>query len=61
MDRTWLVAFAGLRSAGLPSDRVGRSVPSKSHARRRGLLGLLAVLLLLFAGIAIGWAIGTVL
>ncbi|MFT4889136.1 MAG: hypothetical protein ACI9YT_000045 [Halobacteriales archaeon] len=61
MDRAWLAAFAGLLSAGMPPDRVGRSVPSKSHARRQWFLRLLAVLLLLSSGIAIGWAIGTVL
>lgn len=61
MDWGWLATFAGALSTGRPSDRIGRSVPSESHARRRWLLRLIAVLLLLLAGFAFGWAIGTVL
>ncbi|HKL28283.1 MAG TPA: hypothetical protein VJ898_03340 [Natrialbaceae archaeon] len=61
MDRAWLAALSAVLSTGRPSDRIERSVPSESHARRRWLLRLIAVLLLLLAGFAFGWAIGTVL
>ena len=61
MNFSWLGAILGTLSTGWPPDRIGRSVPSESNARRRWLFRLVAVLLLLVAGLAFGWAVGTVL
>jgi hypothetical protein len=61
MKFPWPTGSIGTPSGEWRTDRIGPSVPDEGHSRRRWLFRLIAVVLLLVAGFAFGWAVGTAL